>query len=125
MAANLQGIWNDSLAPPWDSKYTININTEMNYWPAEVTNLSELHEPLLRSDRQRQSRRPRRRQSALRRRRLRAAPQHRSLGRRRADRQAGVRHLADGRRPGSACIDGITTTSRATSPSFARAPIRR
>jgi alpha-L-fucosidase 2 len=45
-AANLQGIWNDSLAPSWDSKYTININTEMNYWPAEVTNLSELHEPL-------------------------------------------------------------------------------
>jgi alpha-L-fucosidase 2 len=46
LAANLQGIWNDLLAPPWDSKYTININTEMNYWPAEVTNLSELHEPL-------------------------------------------------------------------------------
>lgn len=46
MAANLQGIWNDKLAPAWDSKFTININTEMNYWPAEVTNLSELHEPL-------------------------------------------------------------------------------
>ncbi|SFC03546.1 alpha-L-fucosidase 2 [Parapedobacter composti] len=44
--ANLQGIWNDKLAPPWDSKYTVNINTEMNYWPAEVTNLSETHEPL-------------------------------------------------------------------------------
>ncbi|MBL8205564.1 MAG: glycoside hydrolase family 95 protein [Blastocatellia bacterium] len=46
MAANLQGIWNDKLAPAWDSKFTININTEMNYWPAEVTNLTELHEPL-------------------------------------------------------------------------------
>ena len=46
LPATLQGIWNDSLAPSWDSKYTININTEMNYWPAEVTNLSELHEPL-------------------------------------------------------------------------------
>lgn len=46
MAANLQGIWNDKMAPSWDSKYTININTEMNYWPAEVCNLSELHEPL-------------------------------------------------------------------------------
>ncbi|MGE0886701.1 MAG: glycoside hydrolase N-terminal domain-containing protein [Blastocatellales bacterium] len=46
MAANLQGIWNDRLAPSWDSKFTININTEMNYWPAELTNLSELHEPL-------------------------------------------------------------------------------
>ena len=45
-AANLQGIWNDKLAAPWDGKYTININTEMNYWPAEVTNLSETHQPL-------------------------------------------------------------------------------
>ena len=44
--ANLQGIWNGSTNPAWDSKYTININTEMNYWPAEVTNLSEMHEPL-------------------------------------------------------------------------------
>ena len=45
--ANLQGIWNNRLNPPWDSKYTININTEMNYWPAERTNLAELHRPLL------------------------------------------------------------------------------
>ncbi|MFT3825317.1 MAG: glycoside hydrolase family 95 protein [Chitinophagaceae bacterium] len=44
---NLQGKWNDKLSPPWDSKYTININTEMNYWPAEPTNLSELHMPLI------------------------------------------------------------------------------
>jgi len=44
--ANLQGIWNESMNPPWGSKYTDNINTEMNYWPAEVTNLSECHEPL-------------------------------------------------------------------------------
>ncbi|MEL7600709.1 MAG: glycoside hydrolase family 95 protein [Proteiniphilum sp.] len=44
--ANLQGIWNDKLSPPWDSKYTININTEMNYWPTEITNLPELNEPL-------------------------------------------------------------------------------
>lgn len=46
MAATLQGIWNEQLAPSWDSKYTININTEMNYWPVEVCNLSELHQPL-------------------------------------------------------------------------------
>ncbi len=46
--ANLQGLWNESMTPPWESKYTININTEMNYWPAEMTNLSECHEPLLR-----------------------------------------------------------------------------
>jgi len=45
--ANLQGIWNDKLSPSWDSKYTININTEMNYWPAEKTNLAELNEPFL------------------------------------------------------------------------------
>jgi alpha-L-fucosidase 2 len=44
--ANLQGIWNDKLQPPWDSKYTCNINTQMNYWPAEVTALGECHEPL-------------------------------------------------------------------------------
>jgi alpha-L-fucosidase 2 len=44
--ANLQGIWNDDARPAWGSKYTININTEMNYWPAEVTNLAECHEPL-------------------------------------------------------------------------------
>ncbi len=44
--ANLQGIWNHKNNPPWDSKYTVNINTEMNYWPAEVTNLSEMHQPL-------------------------------------------------------------------------------
>ena len=44
--ANLQGIWNESVSPPWGSKYTININTEMNYWPAEVCNLSECHQPL-------------------------------------------------------------------------------
>jgi alpha-L-fucosidase 2 len=46
MAANLQGKWNDSLSPPWGSKYTININAEMNYWLAETGNLTELHEPL-------------------------------------------------------------------------------
>lgn len=44
--ANLQGIWNAKVSPPWDSKYTININTEMNYWLAEVTNLSEMLQPL-------------------------------------------------------------------------------
>jgi alpha-L-fucosidase 2 len=46
--ANLQGIWNDRMDPPWGGKYTININTEMNYWPAETTNLAECVEPLVR-----------------------------------------------------------------------------
>lgn len=51
-AANLQGLWNNMVSPPWDSKYTININAQMNYWPAEETNLSENHEPLLRLTRE-------------------------------------------------------------------------
>jgi len=47
-AATLQGIWNNQVAPPWNSQYTVNINAEMNYWPAETTALRECHEPLLR-----------------------------------------------------------------------------
>ncbi len=45
---NLQGMWNKEIVPPWNSAYTQNINAQMNYWPAEVTNLSECHEPLFR-----------------------------------------------------------------------------
>ncbi|GGE46662.1 alpha-L-fucosidase 2 [Pedobacter psychrotolerans] len=47
IAANLQGIWNASIRPPWRSNFTTNINLQMNYWPAEMTNLSELTEPLI------------------------------------------------------------------------------
>ncbi len=47
LPANLQGIWADGLRPPWSADYHININIQMNYWPAEITNLSELHEPFL------------------------------------------------------------------------------
>jgi hypothetical protein len=46
LPANLQGVWNDQFYPSWSSKYTLNINLEMNYWPAEVTNLPETHLPL-------------------------------------------------------------------------------
>jgi alpha-L-fucosidase 2 len=46
LPANLQGLWNDSMNPPWDADYHLNINLQMNYWPAEVANLAELHEPL-------------------------------------------------------------------------------
>ena len=46
-AANLQGIWNASTRPPWSSNWTLNINAQMNYWPAEVCNLAECHQPLL------------------------------------------------------------------------------
>jgi alpha-L-fucosidase 2 len=45
LPANLQGIWNDSMRPPWSSNWTLNINAEMNYWPAETTNLAEMHQP--------------------------------------------------------------------------------
>ena len=45
--ANLQGLWNEYLLPPWSSNYTTNINLEENYWPVEVTNLSELANPLI------------------------------------------------------------------------------
>jgi len=47
LPANLQGIWNEHLEPPWNSDYHININVQMNYWPAEITNLSECHLPYL------------------------------------------------------------------------------
>ena len=47
VSANLQGLWNEQLLPPWSSNYTMNINLEENYWPAEVTNLSEMHMPLM------------------------------------------------------------------------------
>ncbi len=45
--ANLQGIWNHRLTPPWDSKYTVNINAEMNYWPSEICHLPEMNEPFI------------------------------------------------------------------------------
>ena len=47
LPANLQGIWADGMNPPWSADYHININIQMNYWPAEITNLSELHEPFI------------------------------------------------------------------------------
>ena len=47
LPANLQGLWNDSMSPPWNCDYHLNINLQMNYWPAEVTNLAECHEPLI------------------------------------------------------------------------------
>ncbi|MES2923810.1 MAG: glycoside hydrolase family 95 protein [Verrucomicrobiota bacterium] len=47
LPANLQGIWNDKMRPPWSSNWTLNINAQMNYWPAEVANLSECHQPFL------------------------------------------------------------------------------
>ena len=98
MPANLQGIWNDQLHPPWDSKYTININTEMNYWPAEVCNLSELHEPLFDLIEHARERRAPSRQDALWSARVCYTSQHRPLGSRVAYRRGSRGDLADGRR---------------------------
>ncbi len=91
--ANLQGLWNDSLGPPWDSKWTVNINTEMNYWPVEVTNLSECAEPLfdLIADCSRDG--PGGRPRALRRAGLGPAPQYGPLARHGPDQRLEPRHL--------------------------------
>ena len=96
--ANLQGKWNDQLRPSWDSKYTVNINTEMNYWLAEVGNLAECGEPLFDAIDEIAAVRPRDRPRALRRRRLGAAPQLRSVARHGADQRLQPRHLAHRRR---------------------------
>jgi hypothetical protein len=116
-AANLQGVWNDKTFAPWGSKYTININTEMNYWPAEPTGsgrtASSRWSPWSatwlghrRPDRQGDVRRPR----------LGRAPQHRPLAGHRT--RSTARSMASGRRagPGSASTCGTTTTTAAIAP---------
>ena len=96
--ANLQGIWNDSNKPAWDSKYTDNINTEMNYWPVEETNLAECHLPLfdaLKDLAQSGAITAKEHYNA---RRLGAASQLRSVARHGAHQRHQSRHLADRRR---------------------------
>ena len=116
MPANLQGIWNESLTPPWESKYTININTQMNYWPAEVTNLAELHEPLfdlIEAMRPRADRRPRPSTAP-------AASWRTTTptsGRTPCPSTRSARASGRWGRPGSASTSGITTTSAATATS--------
>ena len=99
--ANLQGIWNDQIRPPWSSNFTININTEMNYWPAESSNLAELHEPMLSFVKDLVGHGREDGQGQLRRTRLGGAPQRGSLAAIRASRQlrrrrSGVGALDDG-----------------------------
>ena len=117
--ANLQGIWNPHLRPPWSSNYTVNINTEMNYWPAETTNLAECHQPLLRfiGDLARTGAVTARHFYGCSR--LVRAPQQRHLGHQQPGRrprsgQPDVGELADVRACGSACTCGSTTRSAAT-----------
>ena len=104
--ANLQGLWNESMSPPWGSKYTININTEMNYWPALSTNLAETMDPLTAhgvgsvGDRCANGARD------VRRRRLGGASQHRSVARHGADRRPAMGNVADRRRVADAAALG-------------------
>ena len=119
---NLQGIWNDETRPPWSSNFTININTEMNYWPAETANLAELHEPLLAVRRGARGQRPQDGGGQLRRARVGRAPQQRPLaadraGRRLRRRRPGVGVLADGGRRGSGSTSASTSCSAGTSTS--------
>ena len=104
-------------SPPWDSKWTVNINTEMNYWPAEVANLSECTAPLFDMIAELAVTGHAHGQSALRRPRLGAAPQHRPVARHGADQRQQPRHLADGRRVAAASTCGSTTSSPATGSS--------
>ena len=115
--ANLQGIWNDSMQPPWSSNYTININTEMNYWPAEVANLAECHEPLLDCiERARADGRGRPR-GELRRARLGRAPQHRPLAADRSGRRSATAIPCG--RTGRWAARGWRSTCGSTTPSAA------
>ena len=120
--ANLQGLWNESMTPPWGSKYTININTEMNYWPAEPANLPECDEPLLRDGR---GPGPDRRADGARPCTARGGwvvpPQHRSVARHGAHRRRATTACGRPAAPGSASTCGTTTSSIATATSCARA----
>ncbi len=117
--ANLQGIWNPHLRPPWSSNYTVNINTEMNYWPAETTNLAECHSRCCASSA------TSRKTGAVTARHfydcggLVRAPQQRHLGAQQSGGRPrpgkpGVGQLAHVRASGSACTCGSTTHSAAT-----------
>ena len=126
--ANLQGIWNDELRAPWSSNYTININTEMNYWPAEPANLAELHEPLLAFIPQ-LAVSGRKTVDLLRRARLDGAPQQRSVaafgaGRRLRRRRSRLGVLADGRclAVAASCTSTISSAAIRRSCATARIP---
>ena len=101
-------------SPPWGSKYTININTEMNYWPAETCNLGECVEPLFGHDRGPHRDRRAHRPGHVRRPRLGCASQHRSLAGHRRRLTAPRSACGPPAAPGCACISGSITSSPAT-----------
>lgn len=112
--ANLQGIWNDKLFPSWDSKYTCNINLEMNYWPSEVTNLSELNEPLFRLIREVSETGKETRSHHVWRQWLGATSQHRYMAHHGRSRQSSVRFMAQRRRMALPGIFGNVTSTPET-----------
>ena len=124
MPANLQGIWNDSYQPAWDSKFTININLQMNYWPAEVANLAECHEPLFDLIDRASCHGRAYRRGALRLPRLRALTTTPTSGP--TPHRSTTSSAASGRPapPGSPTTSGIATPSTSTRCSFATAPTR-
>jgi alpha-L-fucosidase 2 len=101
--ANLQGIWNRSMKPAWDSKYTININAEMNYWPAEKTNLAELHEPFLQMVKELAQT---------------GKETARDVWRARLDGPSQYRHLARNRRSGCCLLGSVADGWRLDEPAF-------
>ena len=96
--ANLQGIWDEAILPPWGSKYTVNINLQMNYWPAEVCNLTECTPPLFELIKDLSETGAKTAKDLLQLRRLDGASQHRSLARHGAGGRREVRHVARRRR---------------------------
>ena len=106
-AANLQGIWNESFTPAWDSKFTTNINVEMNYWPAEVAALADAHDALFDLIDRGQGHRRGDCADPLRSRRFRRSSQSRHLGGHRPARQCELRIVAD--RGGLAGVAPVAT----------------
>ena len=106
LPANLQGLWNDSMFPPWNSDYHLNINLQMNYWPAEVTNLAELHQPLFDYVESLREPGPQDREDPLRRRRLRRASHLRRVGLHDSRRPTARGPVADRRRMADAAFVG-------------------
>ena len=122
--ANLQGIWNQDLDPAWGSKYTTNINAEMNYWPAEVTNLGDCQEPFFRLIEECAETGRTHSPGPLRRRGLGAPPQHRHLAGHRAHQPFQSRPVARRAAAGSAGTCGSISCSAATWPFSGSGPSR-
>ena len=123
LPANLQGIWAEEIQTPWNGDWHLDINVQMNYWPAEVCNLSELHEPLHKLIASLVEPGRKTAQGLLQRARLGGARHHQPLGLHLARRKRAAGARPSAARPGSASICGSITPSRSTASSCA-GPIR-